>query len=96
MDVINNVNKQQFELQVDGGIAFIDYEMKGDKIQLNFTEVPESMQGKGIGSKLVSQTFDLIEGMNLKIIPECEFVQGWLKRHPEKKKFTVEPEYKID
>lgn len=96
MDVINNVNKQQFELHVDGETAFIDYDMKGDKIQLNFTEVPKSLQGQGIGSKLASETFDLIEGMNLKIIPECKFVQGWLKRHPEKKKLTVEPQNKID
>ncbi len=90
MDVINNVNKQQFELAVDGEKAIIDYSMKGDKIQLNYTEVPKSMKGQGIGSKLVSQTLDLIEGMNLKIIPECEFVQGWLKRHPERQNLVAE------
>jgi predicted GNAT family acetyltransferase len=96
MDVINNVNKQQFELHLDGSMAFIDYEMKDNKIKLNSTEVPKSMQGKGIGSKLASQTFQLIKGMNLKIIPECEFIQAWLKRHPEQKKFTIKPGNKVD
>ena len=96
MDVINNVIDQQFEMEVDGEKAFIDYEMKGDKIQLNYTQVPKSMKGKGIGSKLADQTFELIEGMDLKIIVECKFIHSWLKKNPEKKEITVDPQNSDD
>lgn len=96
MDVYDNKEKKQFELKVNGDMAYIDYEYKNGNIQLNFTEVPESLQGQGIGSKLASQTFDLIGQMGLKVIPECEFVQAWLKRHPERKKLTVDPGNKAD
>lgn len=83
MVVYQNKEKEQFEMKVNGETAFIDYDFRNDKIQLNFTEVPQSLRGQGIGSKLVRRTMELIERMDLKIIPECEFVQAWLKRHPE-------------
>ncbi|MCB0804306.1 MAG: N-acetyltransferase [Bacteroidales bacterium] len=92
MDVINNVNKQRFELEINGEIAYIDYDMAGSNIRLNYTEVPESMKGKGIGSKLADQTFSLIGGMNMKVIPDCHFIQHWLTKHPEKREMVVENE----
>ena len=89
MEVINNIMKQQFELEVGGEKAIILYKMKGNKIILKDTQVPASMKGQGIGSKLASQTFDLIEKMGLKIIPTCEFIQAWLKRHPERQSMVI-------
>jgi predicted GNAT family acetyltransferase len=83
MDVINNRKEGQFELLVDGKVARIVYEIKGKKIYLFSTQVPESLSGKGIGSKMLRESFELIEGMNLKVVPVCSFIQGWFLKHPE-------------
>jgi predicted GNAT family acetyltransferase len=83
MEVINNKKEGQFELHVDGIVARIVYEIKGKKIYLFSTQVPESLSGKGIGSKLLRESLELIEGMNLKVVPVCSFIQNWFLKHPE-------------
>ena len=90
MEVINNEKKQQFELEINEDKAVIDYDLVNGKIRLNYTEVPESMKGKGIGSKLAEQTFALIERMGKKVIPECEFIQHWLEKNPDKKRLIAD------
>lgn len=83
MDVTNNETQKQFELKVDGHIAKIEYSIWNNKIYLNSTQVPEELSGQGIGSKLVKQSLDLIQDMDLKVVPICSFIQAWFKRHPE-------------
>ena len=85
MDVINNKAEGQFELHVEGHVARITYEIKGKKIYLFSTNVPESLSGQGIGSKLLKGSLEIIEGMNLKVIPKCSFIQGWFMKHPERR-----------
>ena len=85
MEVINNTAEGQFELHVDGEIARIIYEIKGEKIYLFTTQVPGSLSGRGIGSALLKGSLEIIREMNLKIVPKCNFVQGWFMKHPEKR-----------
>lgn len=79
----NNKEAQQFELNVDGHIAFIAYEPHRDALALTHTEVPPALEGKGVGSALVQKTLAHIEAMQQKIIPLCPFVLSYIKRHPE-------------
>lgn len=85
MNTINNKDLGQFELHVNDHLARITYEVKGKKIYLFSTKVPESLSGQGIGSKLLRESLELIEEMNLKVVPICNFVQGWFMKHPEKR-----------
>jgi uncharacterized protein len=84
MEVINNRDKNQFELQIEGHQAIIEYKIKKDKIYLISTQVPDALSGQGIGKKLVTGTIDQIETMNLKVVPVCSFIQAWFKRNPDK------------
>lgn len=72
-----------FEMDINGDIAFIGYEEDGDTITLTHTEVPEVLEGKGIGSVLVTKTLNYIESEGHKIIVQCPFVASYIKRHPE-------------
>ena len=83
-NVINNEAKKQFELEVNGVLAVIQYKIMGDKILLLSTRVPKELSGQGVGSKLVKESFDIIEKTDLKAVPVCSFIQGWLRKHPEK------------
>ncbi len=85
MKVINNKAEGQFELHVDGEIARIIYEVKGKNIYLFSTHVPGSLSGRGIGSALLRGALEIIQHMNLKVVPKCSFVQGWFLKHPEKR-----------
>lgn len=79
----DNKEAQQFELDINSAIALIAYEDHGDALALTHTEVPEALEGKGIGSVLALKTLEYIEAQGRKIIPLCPFVKSYLQRHPE-------------
>ncbi len=41
------------------------------------------LEGRGIGSRLVSGTLDLIRGRGEKVIPACSFVAAFIRKHAE-------------
>jgi predicted GNAT family acetyltransferase len=82
-DLLNNKESQQFEMYVDGKKSFIEYQQEDDVLYLVHTEVPEEQGGKGIAADLVEKTFNYIEEQNLKVVPECSYVQAFLKRNPD-------------
>lgn len=83
MELINNAERGAFELPVQDGVAFISYKANGDVFSLMHTEVPEELEGQGIGTALIEQTFHYLEANNLRMVPRCAFVMTYLKRHPK-------------
>ena len=81
--LVNNQPRHEFEMVVDGSRAFIDYLQRGDTFLLVHTEVPEELQGHGVAAALVEKTLKYLEDNGFKMKPYCEYVQAYLKRHPE-------------
>jgi uncharacterized protein len=67
---------------VDGHIAATYYELAGDVITFVHTEVPPELGGRGIGSTLIKGALDKVRSAGLKVIAECEFVKGYIAKHP--------------
>jgi uncharacterized protein len=91
--ITDNTALHHFELKQDGETAFILYSRSKNSLRLLHTDVPEALQGKGIGSKLVRGVVEFAENNHLSVIPACPFVAEYLKRHPEHLS-VVDPEYK--
>ncbi|TDS18946.1 hypothetical protein DFQ03_0659 [Maribacter caenipelagi] len=89
LNLVDVALKKRYEAIIDGSTAYIEYIKAQDKIYLTHTEVPKSMEGKGIGSALVLKVLEDIEKKNLALIPLCPFVALYLKRHPEWKKLVM-------
>ncbi len=83
LELVNNTTAKQFELNVDGGMAIIEYKQTATKIFLLHTEVPPQLEGKGVGTAIIEKTLEYIEAHHLKLVPLCPFVLAYLKRHPE-------------
>jgi uncharacterized protein len=79
----DNTARSRYELEVDGEVAFIDHVGEGDAVAFTHTEVPKSMEGKGIGSRLVRGALDDARRRGFKVVPRCPFVQEYAARHPE-------------
>lgn len=79
----NNEAIHNFELFVNGHRAFIDYQQRGNRFFLLHTEVPHELEGHGVAAALVDKTFKYLEANNFKVVPYCEYVKVYLKRHPE-------------
>jgi uncharacterized protein len=81
--VVDNAEKGQYELAVEGGTAVLGYTRKEGTIYLTHTEVPEALEGQGIGSRIVKHALDRARADGVKVAPWCPFVRKYIDRHPE-------------
>lgn len=50
--VVNNVQQGRFELPIEGHLAELQYRRLGSILHLDHTEVPEALEGRGLGKIL--------------------------------------------
>lgn len=79
-----NHARHRFKLITEGKVSFIAFQQPDDHtLALTHTEVHPDLEGKGIGSMLVKQVLEYVEGHNQKIVPLCPFIAVYIKRHPD-------------
>jgi len=82
--LVDNEEEKQYEFHIDDYLAKIEYiKTKDDAIYLTHTEVPRALGGQGIATQLVEKVFKDIENKDLKLVPLCPFVIGYLNKNPE-------------
>ena len=83
--------KHRFEIDVNGSVAFIEYEQDEDGIiALVHTEAPKELEGTGAAAALVEKTFLHIEEQKKLIQPFCPYIFAYIKRHPEWKRLVYQ------
>jgi predicted GNAT family acetyltransferase len=82
-EVINNEDEQQYEVKLEGHTAMLVYEREGNTILLLHTEVPPTLEGHGIASKLARTALDNARTNGFNVVPLCPFVASYIRRHPE-------------
>lgn len=89
-------NQKRFELRLTGGAAYVEYlQNQQGVIYLTHTEVPQSLEGKGVGSALIKKVLAHVRAMGVKMAPLCPFVAAYLKRHPEAADGMLAPGFNI-
>jgi predicted GNAT family acetyltransferase len=83
VSVENHQSAQRYEVRLDGAVAFLAYERTGDQITLVRTEVPDAFEGQGIGGRLARTALEDARSAQLRVVPQCPFVRGYIERHPE-------------
>jgi uncharacterized protein len=74
----------RYEAVVDGKVAgMIVYRDAGEDRAFVHTEVSDEFEGKGIGGALARGALDDMRARQRKVRPFCEFVAGWIRRHPD-------------
>jgi uncharacterized protein len=89
-EVKNNVEKRRFELVVEGKMAVAEYIDRGSMIVFTHTEVPVGLEGRGIGSHLVSHALDFARREGKTVMPLCPYVAAYIRRHPEYQSIVLE------
>ncbi|HEX9965875.1 MAG TPA: GNAT family N-acetyltransferase [Allosphingosinicella sp.] len=82
-EVRNNEAKGQYELEVEGRLALAAYRLGDGRITFTHTEVPDELEGRGIGSRLVEAALEDARERGLKVVPACPFVKHYMDKHPE-------------
>lgn len=84
IEMRDNPAESRWELLVDGELAvLIDYHDRGSRRTFIHTETQDGFGGQGLASRLVKAALDDAKDRGLEINPVCEFVRGYLERHPE-------------
>ena len=84
MTVRDNPDRRRFEIDLgDGLFAFAEYTLPEGKIMFTHTEVPESHEGRGLGTELIVAGLAAARERGLKVIPICPFFAAYLQKHVE-------------
>lgn len=79
-DVTDNVAAQRYELVVDGQIAFAEYRIDGGRMIFPHTLVPEALEGRGVGTRLVKAALADARARGLEPVGQCSFVAAIMRR----------------
>ncbi len=81
--VVDRDDGGQIVLEVDGQEAELIYRVEGTYLVLIHTEVPEALEGRGLGGTLVREALDRAARDGLTVVPLCPFARRWLGHHPD-------------
>lgn len=79
----NNPAANCYEATVAEHLAFADYHAGPHLITFTHTEVPEEIEGQGVGSRLIRFALDEARTEGRQVAPLCPFAADFIRRHPE-------------
>lgn len=89
-ELIDNTENHQYEFHIGKLVPKIEYiKSKNGEIYLTHSEVPVQLEGKGVGSQLVEKVLKDIERQELRLVPLCPFVAGYIKKHPDWRRIVM-------
>ena len=77
------VKNGRFELERDGEVAYLQYSLTDEVLELIHTEVPEKLRKHGIGAELAEAAFRWARENHRKVDVVCPSVHEFLRTHPE-------------
>ena len=83
MEITHDEESSRFVTDHDEPAYLAYEETEEGNLDLTHTIVPVQLEGKGVGSALVQRALAHARKKGVKVIPSCQFVQTWLKRHPD-------------
>jgi uncharacterized protein len=83
-DVVDVPEASRYELRLaDRPIGLAAYRRRDGRIAFTHTEVDESCEGRGFGSRLVAAALHDARRQGLEVVPLCPFIAHFIERHPE-------------
>lgn len=78
----DNTSERRYEAHIGAEWAVLEYDLEGKRITLIHTGVPRALEGHGVAGKLARFALDDARTRGLEVVPECSYVQSYLRRHP--------------
>jgi len=83
-DRTRSVSKSRFEFEENGQVAYLEFETDGSGwMTLWHTEVPSSLQGRGIAGTLARTALEYARDHGLKVDVVCPVVAAYVDKNPE-------------
>ena len=92
-EVSNNKNAYRYELWADGEMAgYTQYALLRGRIAFLHTEIYESYEGMGLGTRLARSALDDVRPRGLVVEPYCPFIAHYIEGHLDEYRDVVAPE----
>ena len=85
MAVIDNKDRNRFELEENGQTAFANYQRNGLHVVIPHVEAPPALRGSGTAGRLMDGIVSLARADGFKITPTCSYAAIWFRRHGDAK-----------
>jgi len=80
LDLVHDKENNRFTLEINGGLAVVEYAVHNGKMYLNHSEVPTQLRGQGIGKELVNKTFEKLTAEGYRAVAVCPFIKAVARR----------------
>ena len=80
---LQKVTTGRFEIERNGDVAYLEYTLAGNILELAHTEVPVKLRHMGLASSLAETALHWAREHNLKVDVVCPTVQQYISKHPE-------------
>ena len=90
LEVVHDPKVGRFKIEVEGLRAVLDYEMEGNAMVFTHTGVPRPLEGQGVGARLAKTGLEYPRSNSHTVVPACEFMHVYIRRHPEYQDLVVE------
>jgi predicted GNAT family acetyltransferase len=83
--------KSRYELRLgDRMVGEVAYHRRNGRITFLHTEVDESLEGRGFGSRLAAAALADARRQGLEVLPLCPFISHYVGTHPEEQDLVPE------
>ncbi|NWG54617.1 MAG: N-acetyltransferase [Hydrogenophilaceae bacterium] len=82
-EAVNNEAESRFEVRLGEDVAYAEYRVLANGILFPHTEVPPSLEGKGVGGALAAAALAWARARGALVMPTCPFFAAYIKRHAE-------------
>lgn len=86
LSVTDNEFLRQFECEIDGDLAKIEYSEQDRKIFLTKLVMSEELKQKGYMEPFISKVLEIIKERNTRVMPTSPAVVRYMKKHRRKYK----------
>ena len=77
----HNPAKSRYELDVDGVMAWADYQRSGHRLVIPHVEADPALRGTGAAGRLMGKVVETARAEGMKIVPLCGYASAWLRRN---------------
>jgi uncharacterized protein len=81
-DIRDNTARNRFEMDAGNDVAIVNYRLAPGVLTLTHTEVPQELEGQGLGSTIVRGVLQIARARGLKVVPACGFVSAFIRKNP--------------
>lgn len=93
LELRNEPERHRYEALDDGKlVGYCEYNLPKGSILFSHTEVLPGNEGKGVGSFIAKGVLDDARAQGLAVIPACQFIAGYIRKHRAEYIDLVRPE----